>query len=94
VFGLNALGAVSIGTENGFTYHGFEGGCRRSFGRMSGAVQYGVQKGEFALYLAAQGLRATAGATSRRPSQSCHSAGRASGRKSIWSPPPPAAPSA
>jgi iron complex outermembrane recepter protein len=59
VFGLNALGgAVNIGMKNGFTYQGFEGELQGgSFGRMSGAVQYGVQKGEFALYLAAQGLR-------------------------------------
>jgi iron complex outermembrane receptor protein len=59
VFGLNALGgAVNIGMKNGFTYQGFEGELQGgSYGRASGAVQYGVQKGEFALYLAAQGLR-------------------------------------
>jgi iron complex outermembrane receptor protein len=59
VFGLNALGgAVNIGMKNGFTYQGFEGELQGgSYGRASGAVQYGVQKGDFALYLAAQGLR-------------------------------------
>jgi iron complex outermembrane recepter protein len=58
VFGLNALGgAVNIGMKNGFTYQGFEGELQGgSFGRASGAAQYGVQKGAFALYLAAQGL--------------------------------------
>lgn len=59
VFGLNALGgAISLQMKNGFTYQGFEadvvGG---SFGRMSGGLQYGAQKGDFALYVAAQGLR-------------------------------------
>ena len=59
VFGLNALGgAVSLQMKNGFTYQGFEadvlGG---SYGRVSGGVQYGAQKGDVAVYVAAQGLR-------------------------------------
>jgi iron complex outermembrane recepter protein len=59
VFGLNALGgAVNIGMKNGFAYQGFEGEAQAgSFGRASGAAQYGVQNGDTALYLAAQGLR-------------------------------------
>ena len=68
VFGLNALGgAVSFQMKNGFTYQGFEvermGG---SYGRVGGSLQYGVRKGEWALYLAAKASRTTAGATSRR----------------------------
>jgi iron complex outermembrane recepter protein len=59
VFGLNALGgAVSLQMKNGFTYQGFEadvvGG---SFGRISGGLHYGAQKGDVAVYVAAQGLR-------------------------------------
>ena len=58
VFGLNALGgAVNIGMKNGFTYQGFEGEVQGgSFGRASGAAQYGVQHDDIAFYLAAQGL--------------------------------------
>ncbi len=59
VFGLNALGgAVNLQMKNGFTWQGFEaemlGG---SFGRASGSLQYGVQKDNFAAYIAAEGLR-------------------------------------
>jgi iron complex outermembrane receptor protein len=59
VFGLNALGgAISLQMKDGFTFQGFEadvlGG---SYGRISGGLQYGVQKGDLALYVAAQGLR-------------------------------------
>ena len=58
-FGLNAIGgAVSFQMKNGFTFQGTEfdvsGG---SFGRFGGSVQYGVRKDEWALYLAAQGLK-------------------------------------
>ena len=58
-FGLNALGgAISFQMKDGFTYQGLEfdasGG---SYGRVGGSVQYGVRKGEWALYLAAQGLK-------------------------------------
>src|SRR5437660_4322903 len=55
VFGLNALGgAVNIGMKNGFTYQGFEGEVQGgSFGRGSGAAQYGVQRDDVALSLAA-----------------------------------------
>jgi len=58
VFGLNALGgAVSLQMKNGFTYDGFEAEMQGgSFGRRSGAAQYGVQRGEFSGYLAAQAV--------------------------------------
>ena len=59
VFGLNALGgALSVQLKNGFTYHGVEidvlGG---SFGKYQGELQYGVQSGNVALYVAASGLQ-------------------------------------
>ena len=59
VFGLNALGgAVSLQMKNGFTYQGFEAeALGGSFGRLSGGLQYGAQKGDVAVYVAAQGLR-------------------------------------
>jgi iron complex outermembrane receptor protein len=59
VFGLNALGgAVNMQMKNGFTYQGFEAqGMGGSYGRISGSMQYGVRKDEWALYLAAEGLR-------------------------------------
>jgi iron complex outermembrane receptor protein len=58
-FGLNALGgAVSLQMKDGFNYNGFEfdasGG---SYGRVGGSMQYGVRKGEWGLYLAAEGLK-------------------------------------
>src|ERR1700716_2840597 len=58
-FGLNALGgAVSLQMKDGFTYNGLEvdtsGG---SYGRVGGSLQYGVRKGEWALYLAAEGFK-------------------------------------
>jgi iron complex outermembrane receptor protein len=58
VFGLNALGgALSVQMKNGFTYHGTEidalGG---SFGKYQGELQYGVQSGNVAAYVAASGL--------------------------------------
>jgi iron complex outermembrane receptor protein len=58
VFGLNALGgAVSLQMKNGFTYQGFEGETLAgSFGRLGGSVQYGAQKDNMSVYLAAQGV--------------------------------------
>jgi iron complex outermembrane receptor protein len=58
VFGLNALGgAISLEMKNGFTYQGteidFRGGSR---GRMQGALQSGQQIGNFATYLAMEGI--------------------------------------
>ena len=58
VFGLNALGgALSIRMKNGFTYQGGEidllGG---SFAHYQGNLQYGVQSGSVAAYIAATGL--------------------------------------
>src|SRR3981081_694720 len=57
-FGLNALGgAISLQMKDGFTYRGTEfdasGG---SYGRVGGWLQYGVGNGEWAAYLAAQGV--------------------------------------
>ncbi len=59
VFGLNALGgAVAIQMKNGFTYQGAElqvlGG---SYGRMSGAAQFGQQKDGLGLYLSVEGIK-------------------------------------
>lgn len=56
VFGLNALGgAVSLQMKNGFTFDGLEAEMQGgSFGRRSGAVEYGIQTGNYAGYLAAQ----------------------------------------
>jgi iron complex outermembrane recepter protein len=58
VFGLNALGgALSVRMKNGFTYQGGEvdllGG---SFAHYQGNLQYGVQSGNTAAYVAATGL--------------------------------------
>ena len=58
VFGLNALGgALSVRMKNGFTYHGGEidllGG---SFGQYQGDLQYGMQSGNAAAYVAGTGL--------------------------------------
>lgn len=59
VFGLNALGgALSLQMKNGFTYQGFEAeGLGGSYGRIAGGLQYGAEKGPFAIYLAAEGLK-------------------------------------
>ncbi len=58
VFGLNALGgALSVQMKNGFGYHGAEivalGG---SLAKYQGELQYGVQSGNAAAYVAASGL--------------------------------------
>lgn len=58
VFGLNALGgALAVQMKNGFIYHGGEvdalGG---SFDHYEGDMQYGVQAGNVAAYIAARGL--------------------------------------
>ena len=59
VFGLNALGgAVNIQMKNGFIWQGFEAQAQGgSNARMNGSVQYGAQKDNYAVYLAAEGLR-------------------------------------
>jgi iron complex outermembrane recepter protein len=59
LFGLNALGgAISMQMKNGFTFHGVEaetmGG---SYGRISGALQYGAQQDNTSVYVAVQGLK-------------------------------------
>jgi iron complex outermembrane recepter protein len=58
VFGLNALGgALSLEMKSGFTFQGFEAEAHGgSFGRRAGSLQYGVQAGDFASYIAADGL--------------------------------------
>jgi len=58
VFGLNALGgAISLQMKNGFTYQGLEAELQGgSFGRASGSVQFGAQREDVAVYVAAQGL--------------------------------------
>jgi iron complex outermembrane receptor protein len=58
VFGLNALGgAISLEMKNGFTYQGteidFRGGSR---GRAQASLQSGQQIGNFATYLALEGI--------------------------------------
>ena len=57
-FGLNALGgALSVRMKDGFTYHGGEftilGG---SFGRIHSSLQYGMESGNAAAYIAATGM--------------------------------------
>ena len=54
VFGLNALGgSINVALKDGFSYHGGEfdisGG---SFGQIQGDLQYGIQSGDQALYVA------------------------------------------
>ena len=58
VFGLNALGgALNLQMKNGFTFHGSEIDFQLgSYGRINGGVQFGMQQGDVALYVAAQGL--------------------------------------
>lgn len=58
LFGLNALGgALNLQMKNGFTFRGFEGEIQGgSYRRLSGGVQFGAQKDDVALYVAAQGL--------------------------------------
>lgn len=58
VFGLNALGgALNLQMKNGFTFQGFEGEVRGgSYGRLSTGLQFGIQKGDVAAYIAVQGL--------------------------------------
>ena len=70
VFGLNALGgAINFQMKNGFTYHGFEGEfLGGSYGRISGGLQYGIQKGDVAAYIAVQGFNET-GWRQHSPSQ-------------------------
>lgn len=57
-YGLNALGgALAVRLKDGFTYHGGEaelfGGA---FGRVQGSLQYGMQAGNVAAYIAGTGL--------------------------------------
>lgn len=59
IFGLNALGgAVNIEMKDGFSYQGLEttiqGG---SFGRIATSLQYGLESGPWALYLAGDAIR-------------------------------------
>lgn len=58
LFGLNAIGgAVTLDMKNGFTYQGFEiDGRFGSRGRRQGAMQYGVQAGPYAGYMAVEAL--------------------------------------
>jgi iron complex outermembrane receptor protein len=58
VFGLNALGgAVAVRLKNGFTYQGGEADALGgSFAHYQGELQYGVQSGNTAAYVAATGL--------------------------------------
>ncbi|MDE2577282.1 MAG: TonB-dependent receptor [Hyphomicrobiales bacterium] len=57
-FGLNALGgAVSVDMKNGFNWQGFEVDMRGGSNfRRQGSVQYGVKSGDFAAYLALEGV--------------------------------------
>ena len=54
VFGLNALGgAINVALKDGFTYHGGEADISGgSFGQIHGDAQYGIQRGDQALYVA------------------------------------------
>src|SRR5262245_54038820 len=70
VFGLNALGgAINFQMKNGFNFQGFEGEfALGSYGRISTGMQYGIQRGDVADYIAVQGLNDT-GWRSNSPSQ-------------------------
>ena len=59
VFGLNALGgAVNLQMKNGFNWQGTEVSAQGgSYGRVNGSAQYGAKFGDYAVYLAAEGLR-------------------------------------
>ncbi|HYK79502.1 MAG TPA: TonB-dependent receptor [Micropepsaceae bacterium] len=61
VFGLNALGgALVVQMKNGFTYAGAEGEALFGvFGRRQGSIQYGVQDGSKAFYIAVNRLTET-----------------------------------
>jgi hypothetical protein len=61
VFGLNALGvALVVQMKNGFTYAGVEGEASfGAFDRRQGSVQYGVQDGNKAFYIAVNRLTET-----------------------------------
>ncbi len=54
VFGLNALGgSINVRLKDGFSYTGVEADISGgSFGQVQGEFQYGVQRGDTALYLA------------------------------------------
>ena len=58
IFGLNALGgALSVTMKNGFTWQGLELEIRGgSFGREQASLQYGKQVGDYAAYIAAEGI--------------------------------------
>ena len=58
LFGLNAIGgAVTLDMKNGFTWQGFElDGRFGSRGRRQGTMQYGLQSGPFATYVAMEAL--------------------------------------
>ncbi|HKS64272.1 MAG TPA: TonB-dependent receptor [Xanthobacteraceae bacterium] len=57
VFGLNALGgAINLQMKNGFSFQGFEGELQGGSHRLNGGIQFGIQKGDVAAYIAAQGL--------------------------------------
>jgi iron complex outermembrane receptor protein len=57
VFGLNALGgAINLQMKNGFTFQGLEGELQGGSRRLNGGIQFGIQKGDVAAYIAAQGL--------------------------------------
>ncbi len=58
IFGLNALGgALSVTMKNGFTWQGLELEIRGgSFGREQASFQYGKQVGDYAAYIAAEGI--------------------------------------
>ncbi|HMI96532.1 MAG TPA: TonB-dependent receptor [Micropepsaceae bacterium] len=58
VFGLNALGgSLAIQMKNGFTYAGAEAeGLFGAFDRRQGSIQYGVQDGNKAFYIAVNRL--------------------------------------
>jgi iron complex outermembrane receptor protein len=54
VFGLNALGgSINVALKDGFSYHGGEADISGgSFGQIQGDIQYGIQSGDQALYVA------------------------------------------
>ena len=70
VYGLNALGgALALRLKNGFEFNGFRGeGSGGSFGRFTGTVEYGANRGPWALYLGSSVFK-EAGWRNESPSQ-------------------------
>jgi len=58
-FGLNAIGgALSMVMKNGFTFRGMEAEIEvGSYGHVNGSIQYGVSRGDWSFYAAAEAFK-------------------------------------